>query len=235
MAAVLTLQSTLEAMRFPSTFPVAAYDAVGDYMRKHAHTRAWKAWVMGWKGVAYRFRAMVEEHESFCRGLLPPEDGEKRFAQERSFYGLLTNGFSTLSCCSYAVHAMASAAAPTDFPILTASALRLYPEDIARKLVSHPSPFQTEPITIKINACVGSPEYSEMRDMRNALDHRGMVGRLISPGDSDLIPSNLLALPDQWIVDLPLDARTAQRLLDFVSGQLADLVGAAAAFGLKYL
>jgi hypothetical protein len=235
MGSSMILRSTLESMGFPPTFPIAAYDAVGDHIRKYAVSREWKAWAMGWKGVAYRYRAAFEDHEAFVAALHPPEDGDQRFRQERSFYGLLTNGMSVISCCSYAVYAMVSLVAPTVFPIATAKDLRFYPEDVARKLASAPSPFQTDAITVALTNCIQDAQYSEMKELRNALDHRGMPGRLRELGGPDYIPSNLQDLPDQWMVDLRFDTPMSQRLLDWLTAQLTSLLGAAASFGATHL
>jgi hypothetical protein len=217
-------------MLFPDSFPVADYDILQVPMQKHAGSRGWKIWNMGWKGLAYRYRMAVENQATFADAIQGPEDGEKRFTQERSFFDLVVSSLSTLSCYSYGLYALISLSDPAAFPIATTRDLRVYPEDVLRKLTGTGSPFQHEGITTTLSACLTSSRHAELKELRNALDHRGIPGRSIAVGKSDKIPNDLQDLPENWVVNRVFDAAFSKDIIEWLTLQVSELVGAAALF-----
>jgi hypothetical protein len=226
----ITLNSKLETMMFPTSFSVTEYDAVQVPMLKHAHSRQWKVWAMGWKGLAYRYRTAVEDQAVFAAAITGPEDGEKRFLQERAFFGLVVNSLSAISCYAYGLYGLVAAADPAAFPISTTQDLRVYPADVHKKLVGAGSPFQKDPIATSLHTCLDSTEFKELAELRNALDHRGVPGRAITMGQSDLIPDDLKDLPDRWTVNRNLDARFSEKITNWLASEMKILLIAAATF-----
>jgi hypothetical protein len=230
MTPSITLTSTLEGMKFPDSFPVTDYDSVRVPMLKHAHGREWKVWAMGWKGLAYRYRTAVEDQAAFAAAITGPEDAEKRFLQERTFFGLVVNSLSTISCYSYGLYGLIATADPAAFPISTTRDLRMYPKNVLDKLAGPGSPFQHELVTASLQACLNSVEFIELTELRNALDHRGAPGRLITMGQSDQIPDDLKDLPDLWTVNRNFDAPFSEKIIIWLAAEVGKLVSAAATF-----
>jgi hypothetical protein len=81
-----------------------------------------------------------------------------------------------------------------------------------------------------LSACLASAEHEELKELRNGFDHRGIVGRSITVGHPDKIPTNLQALPGDWDREREFDEKLSKRLLDWLTAQLATLVGSAASF-----
>jgi hypothetical protein len=130
-------------MNFPNTFPRTDYEAVEKRIEKYAYSQEWWICLMGWKGLPVRYRMAIEEEAVFSRAIQGAENAEKRYLQERSFFGFITSSLSALSCYSYSLHGLAAMADKAVVPDQQREALALLPAERSRKACRRKESIQT--------------------------------------------------------------------------------------------
>lgn len=216
----------------PADFPVEGHNNVHSRLVKYkeTHRAQWSSFGLGWKGVAYRYRALTECDEKFTASVQvsnspPPEE---RYRQGEALFGFFVNAVSVIECFFYSAHCMASILAPTEFPVSEPRDLRFSPETVASRFDAN---FPGYRLSIELKRCLDEPTYNEMRDIRNVLTHRGMPPRAFYRGGERngmaTMPANLPAPSDQWKFDLPVDAQTTASGRQWLSDILKRLIAAA--------
>jgi hypothetical protein len=217
------------------TFPESDYRLVEQKIERFAYRQEWWVCVMGWKGVPVRHRMAIEEEAVFAQAIQGAEDGNKRYIQERSLFGFSTSSLSAISCYSFSLLGMAGLADKKGFGIKDAKQIKGYPREVLDKLSVSTSPFKDDQLTESLRSCLTSPEYKELSELRNGLDHRGIVGRSITLGQPDKIANNVKGLPGDTDRERVLDETLSGRLAGWLNGQMHELIGAAASFATRKL
>jgi len=182
---------------------------------------------MGWNGVAYRYRALVEYDEEFTESISvsvsPP--GEERYWQERAYFGFFTSALSVFECYFYSAYCIGSILEPNVFRMSQANHLRRYPKDVSKR---YSAVFTNDPLSDRMASLILHDKFTEIDDRRNVLSHRGSIRRAF--GLSATMPRNVTELPDQWDQGVSIDVNTTASLRQWISDELEGLVDAAALF-----
>lgn len=226
--------TTLTSVGFivPSDFPSDAYERIHGRLVKYKDTNReqWHSFILGWNGLAYRYRAMAEYDEQYSSlirtfGNSPPS--EERYKQGKALFGFFVTAVSTIECFFYSAYWVGAILEPGAFP-LDAKAIRLYPLDIAKKFEAT---FPEDSFSKQMTQCVCKSTYAEMKDIRDVLSHRGMLPRHFYRGGERngmaTMPVNPKDLSDQWQYDLSIDERTTATRRQWLSGELKHLTFAA--------
>ncbi|TRZ52211.1 MAG: hypothetical protein D4S01_03280 [Dehalococcoidia bacterium] len=219
----------------PPSFPTEDYDKVRSFLEKYkdTHPAQCKSFGLGWHGLAYRYRTLVEYDKQFTNSVKvsnspPPEE---RYNQGKALFGFFVNALSVIECFFYSTYCIASILKPDVFPISKSKDLKFYPKDVASK---YGTCFSGDCLSIKMNQCLHESKYKEMKDMRDVLTHRGMPPRAFYVGgDRDgmaTMPVNIKDPSDQWHFDLPVDAQTTAVHRQWLCGKLNSLMAAAVDF-----
>jgi len=226
------IKLTSVGISMPPEFPAETYNKVHSCFVKYGNTHRGqrKLFGLGWNGLAYRYRALVDYDEEFTTSVKvsnsPPPD--ERYKQEKALLGFFVNALSAIECFFYSAHCMASILEPSEFPISRSKDLRFYPEQVATKFNTN---FPDDCLSIEMRLCLDEPTYKEMKDMRDVLAHRGMPPRIFYAG-GDLngmvtMPKNIKDPSDQWQFDLPVDAQTTASPRQWLYDALKGLIIAA--------
>lgn len=216
----------------PPKFPTETYNKVHSCLIKYGNTHVGqrKSFSLGWNGLAYRYRALVDYDEEFTTSVKvsnspPPEE---RYKQGKALFGFFVNALSTIECFFYSAYCMASILNPGAFPISRSKDLRFYPENVADKFSTN---FPNDCLSIEMRLCLDQPTYKEMKDMRDVLAHRGMPPRAFNCGGErngmTTMPKNIKDPSDQWQFDLPVDEQTTVSRRQWLDNMLDGLIGAA--------
>ena len=110
-------KSISEGMQFPENFNVKSYDEINEVVARYvnSHRREWSTFVLGWKGLAYRFRAAVEFDLEF-HAALGGRDFEERFIQEKALHSFFVSALSAISCFFYGAYALRHSFSRATFP-----------------------------------------------------------------------------------------------------------------------
>jgi hypothetical protein len=107
----------------------------------------------------------------------------------------------------------------------------MYPRDVMEKFNIN---FPGYDLTNRMSVCVCEPIYTEMKDMRDVLDHRGVLPRKFEVGGERngmaTFPANPKEPSDLWQYDFSIDAKTTGTRRRWLSDTLKGLMTAAAAF-----
>lgn len=215
----------------PPGFPAGEYDKVRLCLAKYkdTHPAQWGAFSLGWNGLAYWYRAMAEYDEEFTisikdSGNSPPS--EERYKQGKALFGFFVNAVSIIECFFYSTYCMASILKPCEFPAQS-STRRFYAGDVAEKFKTN---FSGDALTKHMTQCANEHTYTEMRDIRDVLSHRGMLPRsFYAGGERDgmaTIPTNPKDPSDQWQYNLSIDAKTTASRRQWLCDTLKGLVAA---------
>ena len=227
-------KTTLTSVGFivPSDFPSEAYERIYRLLVKYKDINPiqWQSFGLGWNGLAYRYRAMAEYDEQYTSsiktfGNSPPF--EERYKQGKALFGFFVSAVSTIECFFYSTYWVGAILKPSKFPS-NSKALKLYPVDIAKKFEAD---FPEDSLSKQMVRCVHEPTYAEMKDVRDALSHRGMLPRHFYRGGERngmaTMPTNPKDLSNQWQYDLSIDERTTATRRQWLSGELKGLTSAA--------
>jgi len=235
-------KTTLTSVGFtvPSDFPSEAHERIHRLLVKYKDTNPiqWRSFGLGWNGLAYRYRAMAEYDEQYASsieafGNSPPP--EERYKQGKALFGFFVSAVSTIECFFYSTYWFGAILKPGKFPA-SSKALKLYPVDIAKKFEVD---FPGDSLSKQMIRCVHEPMYAEMKDVRDALSHRGMLPRQFYRGGERngmaTMPTNPKDLSNQWQYNLSIDERTTAIRRQWLSGQLKGLTSAANNFSERRL
>lgn len=228
------LTSTGFAM--PSDFPLGLHDKIHGLLvnYKDTHPTQWMSFGSGWNGLAHRYRAMDEYHKEFMasitkHGNSPPP--EERYGQERALFGFFTNAISTVDCFFYSTYWIGAILKPDEFPSDPIKLKYIYPRYVMERFNNN---FTGDDLTNRMIVCVCEPTYSEIKDMRDVLGHRGMLPRRFYKGGERngmaTMPANPKDSSDLWRYDLSIDEKTTATRRQWLSDTLKDLTSVAADF-----
>jgi len=168
---------------YPTERAESIYRKLLDDMDAKSHARALMG--LGFKGVAYRFRAAAdyqgESETSYYApgGAAPPLD--EQYRQERALFGFFVSGLASLESFAFATHAAAAHYKSAQF-LLSDDALRAVdPRSVADGLARlWPSASLTE----VWQRLIADDAFRKWKEVRNILSHRLVPPRLIaiSPG-----------------------------------------------------
>lgn len=226
------IKLTSVGILMPPEFPAEMYNRVHSCLVKYGdtHPAQRKLFSLGWNGLAYRYRALVDYDEEFTTSVKisnspPPEE---RYKQEKALFGFFVNTVSAIECFFYSTYCMASILNPNTFPISKSKDLKFYPVDVVKKFEAE---FSGDPLLIQMRLCIDASIYNEMKDMRDVLTHRGMPPRAFyAGGDRNgmaTMPENIKDPIDQWQFNLPVNARTTAIRRQWLDDMLKTLTAAA--------
>lgn len=214
----------------PPDFPAELYESVRQCLNKYANTHKDQihSFRMGWKGLAYHYRASIEYNEKFIGSIYISNNSpsrEERYQQEKYLFGFFTNAVSVIDCFFFSIYCLASIHKEKEFPLLRDKDLKFYPNDVRSGFVQY---FSNEELTNNLNKCLNSDMYKRMLNMRNVLSHRGTLSRSINVGgESDgltTIPINPEAPSNQWQFNFSVDEKTTDVFRTWLSVTLKELV-----------
>jgi len=226
---------TTVGFTMPPEFPAEAYDEVHSRLVKYKETHPiqWESFGLGWNGLAYRYRALVEYDEEFTASIMvsnspPPEE---RYRQGKALFGFFVNAVSVTECFFYSANCMASILKPYIFPLSKSEDLRMR----SNKLVSRfANQFPNDRLSNDMRRCIGDPVYKKTKDIRDVLTHRGALPRkFYVGGDRDglaTMPNNVKAPVNQWQFDFAVDTGTTASRREWLSRILKDLIESANEF-----
>lgn len=171
-------------MDFPTNNAESVYRRLIDEIGGDSRTRH----LMGFafKGVAYRFKAMVHHGQNYeksiiINGLTPPVEVE--FEQEQSLFSFFISGMSALDCFFFALHTLAAHYAPDRFKLESEKLRNVRPESVTK---SFEAEWPDAPISLATRALIDSYEFKLLARVRNMVTHRAVPPRVIriQPGHS---------------------------------------------------
>jgi hypothetical protein len=225
----------------PSDFPTGAHDKVHSCLVKYkdTHPAQWRSFGLGWNGVVYRYRAMAEYDEQFTTsiknyGNSPPS--EERYKQGNTLFGFFVCAVSAIECFFYSTYWMGVILKPNEFPSDSRNLKHLYAETIAEKFNAN---FHGDALTEQMKRCVDDPMYTDMKDIRDVLSHRGMLPRTFyRGGERDgmaTMPTNPKDSSDQWQYDFPVDVQTTTSRRQWLCNILKGLIDSTVDFCTRQL
>lgn len=219
----------------PQSFNSAAHDKVHECLLpyKDNHLSEWMSFGIAWKGVAYRSKAALSYHQRFTdlvRRTTSPAS-EERFEQEHALFGFFSAALSSLECYYYALYCVGAMQNSAAFPAASPKDLRVYPLNVKDRFLAT---FPSDPVTAEMQSVIADPMFSEISDIRNVLNHRGVPPRhFFQGGDKHgkaMAPSNPKDPAAQWAYLFEINDKTTEDRWVWVSGRLFKLLATAEAF-----
>lgn len=216
----------------PPEFPTATYNKVHLCLVKYGNTHPAQreSFGLGWNGLAYRYRALVDYGEEFTTSVKASNSPapEERYKQEKALFGFFVNAASAIECFFYSAYCMASILDADTFPVSKSKDLKFYPVDVVKKFEAK---FSGDPLLIQMGSCIGASTYNEIKDMRDVSTHRGVAPRKFYVGGDRngvaTMPENIKDPIDQWRFDLAVDVQTTVSCRQWLDNMLNDLISAA--------
>lgn len=226
------IKLTSVGILMPPEFPTETHNKVHACLVKYGNTHPAqrKSFSLGWNGLAYRYKALVDYDEEFTTSVktsnAPPP--EERYRQSKALLGFFVNALSTIECFFFSAYCMASILEPSEFPISRSKDLRFCPKQVAPKFNTN---FPDDYISIKMRECLDEHDYKEIKDIRDVLTHRGMLPRAFDIGGDHngmvTMPANIKEPSDQWQFDLSVDEQTTASRRKWLCDALKELIIAA--------
>lgn len=117
-------------------------------------------------------------------------------------------------------YGIATRICPGEFKV-DAAALKLYPRDVANRMLAV---WPNEQSVAALKSLVESSEYKELKDMRDALAHRGPLPRRFHKGgDTDgqaFLPAEPKASPLEWEFSLSVEPTLTGRHLEWLAASI---------------
>jgi len=216
--------SYMASVDLPLGFNVREFDRVFELAQGLANPNngtleevsAWRVAINALNGFAYRLKAAKDYSDRFGASI-DPATAEDRYIQDHSLFGFAASSLSALECLFMASYGIASLFQLPGFPINTPGNLVQSPEKITDKFVACPSSLRISSITTAITS---HPSYQSLRDLRNTLSHRGLLGRQIFFSTSTPIPSTIPTNPKA----LPAQFDYANKLVPTLTSDCLDWV-----------
>lgn len=180
------LPSLVPQLPMPTEFPSKSYDAliatIGTLdsefrlLNDGQSSTEWRHFADAANGVTYRWRAVVDADQLFCK--LIPLGGpsiEERYQEEAALFAFFANGLSSVEMTCYAMYALAAQFDNLKFPQIAKDPKRITPGFVRERFTNI---FPGEALTRALISLLKSGStYELVRDVRNALAHRGAPGR----------------------------------------------------------
>jgi len=202
-----TIEADMAAfgMTMPPDFPRATYLKIELHCRPRIPPDGplkpgWDQYAFAWNAIRYRFRAMAD-HDDLFRASIGAAGHELRYVQERELFEFFASGFSCLETCAYGLCFLGSIDNAATFDTRK-------PRDVTLTTFTstleklHP----TLPLTQRLIGLRTDPAFSDWKECRHVLTHRGAPGRIIeaSVGGPPRPPDD-----DIWkLREIPLNDRT---------------------------
>ena len=215
--------------KMPLDFPLIHHNSIASIINKYkeSHKIQWTSFNLGWVGLAYRYRAMVEYDEQFTSyiRISASPSPEERYAQSKSLFGFFTNGLSTLECLFFSMYCIGAILDASLFPISKDKDLKFYPEKVISKFMIG---FNNDALSNEMKALLTHNEWIELENIRNVLRHRVELPRTFYKG-GDLngmttIPANPKAIPNQWQFDFSVNDKTTALYRAWLVKELTALI-----------
>jgi hypothetical protein len=175
---------------------------------------AWGLFVNAWNGLAYRLIAAHEYSVAFGQALGKAED---RYRQDHALFGFSFSSLSALECAFFAANSARLLLDGKEHAEIKGKALNISLDGIAD---AYKREFPGNPFTNLLGVIASSAELANLQDMRNALSHRGCLGRAAFFSTKEdipyRIPSNPKALPAEFVYDLELVPALTERQMDWL-------------------
>ena len=172
-----------------------------------------------WNGVAYRWLAACDAHAIWSKSVATSNapGSDERYEQEAALFHFFADANSCLEAFYLGCYGIAVRLRPGDFKV-DAGALRLYPPDVACKMFAV---WPDEEAVAALKALVKSTEYKELKDMRDALAHRGPLPRRFHKGGENdgqaFLPDQPKASPLDWEFSLSVEPTLTGRYLAWLA------------------
>ena len=229
-------ERNLLGVDMPGEFPFEAYNSVKVILNKYGES--YKTQVtcfrQGWNGVARRYLSMAQYDNEFTDSIGRLQTHKERHIQDKTIFGFFVNGVSVVDCFFYGVYWIASILKPDEFSGNEAKKLNyIYPESVKNKF-KNDNEFKEELLTRNMEKYICENSfYSNMKDMRDVLSHRGIFRYNFYLGggeDKVTIAKNPKDLPEKWQNDLLIDINTTRMYHEQLSYMVKELVEANAEF-----
>jgi hypothetical protein len=156
----------------PVDFDSAAWDQLGGHLGKRANDPAFGGWANAHNAIAYRFRGAAVAEEQFTKTFAFAGD---RCAQEEALFAFFFNAVASVECSLYGLFHIGAMADPSAFPIASDQALRRIDRAAVKKCFQ--ATFSAAALTAEVVALVDDPVFTQLRDYRDTLAHRGAIPR----------------------------------------------------------
>lgn len=134
--------------------------------------QTWIGFSSGWNAISFRYKSMSYHDEMFRRYL--NEGGfEGRYLEERELFNFFVNGLSSLETFFYAIYNLGKF---IDAGIFNDSVRQINPERTLQKFQLKFPDFSIEKF---LSGLLDDGNYKELKEVRNALAHRIIPGRII--------------------------------------------------------
>lgn len=223
-------EQNLLGFKPPPDFPIESYHAIRQCLNKYANTHKDQVSLfrLGWNGLGYRYRAMVDYEKEFVDSIYRSKKSpshEELYKQDKALFGFFNNAISIIECFFFSTYCIASIIKLTEFPLTHSNELKIFPDDVKSKFKRY---FKGNNLTIEMEECLSSNTYKQMCRMRIVRFHRGTPPRSIYVGgDKDgeiMMPSNPRDPRQQWQFDLPVDEKITVQFQVWLNDTLKELV-----------
>ncbi len=221
MTRTLSLMASID---LPPGVDVSEYDRVFEQGQMKINPNAgsldevsaWFVFVNALNGLAYRLIAAKEYSDKFGSAI-DASTKEDRYSQDHALFGFSASALSALECLFMASYGAGAIFKFSEFPVDKPKFLLRTPENVTACFTKLSSGLSISDTMRKI---VEDDLYKDLCDLRNALSHRGTLGRRaqlsnVRPMPS-MIPSNPKALPCQFNYDMELVPNLTSELLAWV-------------------
>lgn len=170
-----------------------------------------------WNGVVYRWVAACQADTTWAKSVTAskaPGPGG-RYEQEATLFHFFADANSCLEAFYLGCYGIAARLSPEEFQV-DAATLKLYPRDVASRMSAV---WPNEEAVATLKSLVESSDYKELKDMRDALAHRGPLPRRFHKGGENdgqaFLPAEPKASPLEWEFSLSVDPTLTGRHLEW--------------------
>lgn len=189
-----------------------------------AEKSAWYVFVNAWNGLAYRLIAAKSYSDAF-RESLQNSSMQDRYVQDHSLFGFTISALSSIECAYMATYGLGAMLRLEHFPVAKENDLKKMPTDI---VMSFQKFCPSSPLTKALAKISTSPSYEELCNLRNALSHRGALGRQSQLSTHQnlpqLIPANPKALAATFNYDIEFVPELTEKKLEWVTQSVSFIM-----------
>jgi hypothetical protein len=193
---------------FPRSFNFAGWKNIVGYLEPHSKLPEWRGAAMALNGVALRFVGAERADRRYMRAILNKRafsSDAVRIVIEEALFAFVTNATAVIECFFHAMFWCAVVAHANGFE---SSNLKLYPADVLRLFEKS---FPDSRLTKAMSTALGEPRWHALKDLRDALSHRGILPWTIYEGRHPLdvaTTGNPKTHPSDWDTSALVTLRT---------------------------
>lgn len=178
----------------------------------------------GFKGVAYRFRAMTEYQTEFEHSFLAPGGAapaaDDHYRQERALFGFFVSGLACLESFAFALHAIGAYYKPSSFGL---SDRQLKAVELRAVTHALKAAWPRALVTTMMDTLTLDETFRTWKDIRNVLSHRVVPPRTITLSTDAPTRSTWQLMKYQFLNrDEPLESIAQSRRV-WLEGSVCDL------------